>query len=86
MSSSISEQHIQLKEAWDKYLVAEWGGEVSFNRARLEARISAPKTDPMLPLQDREHSIWLIAYILWNLFFAGFLNRKGALDIEYRPE
>ncbi len=89
LSPGIVEQHTELKEAWDRYLVAEWTKNTAemqedklqaanyyFQAARAERIANAP----IPSLQEKfsaKHSIWLLgAFLFWNLLFAVVCSRN----------
>jgi len=90
LSSSIIEQQKQLRQGWNLYLITEWAketpsadslikeqqirkGEFLFNVARVDA-LSLEK--PVSFFKKRTNHLVLFLYIVWNIFFAWFVNRR----------
>ncbi len=89
LSTSIAEQHVELKEAWDRYLVAEWSknaaepyedklqaGNYYFQAARAE-RIAAAPIPSLQKKFSAKDSFWLLGvFLFWNLLFALICSQK----------
>lgn len=90
LSANIMEQRQELMQGWKLYLVKEWTkdlsssdpeifklqaeqGEFAFNIARIEASLNDPR---LSPFQKKESWGILLLYFGWNLFFAGYVQRK----------
>ncbi len=77
LSSDILTQHTQLKEAWNRYLINEWGDEQAFNVARLEAiQVDNAASKGHRPQFPKDPVPLLLIYISWNFLFAGVANRQ----------
>ncbi len=94
LSKEVAQQRDQLMGAWHRYLVTEWAkepiasntevfvaqvqrGEHSFHVARLEKRLDAQEQPGSHRFPRQSRSI-LFLYVLWNIFFAYMVNRRGA--------
>lgn len=60
-------------------------GEYRFNLKRITLRNQSKHADASHRLNEKESPILLALYMIWNLFFALFVNRRGAL-YEEEPE
>ncbi|ADI39064.1 hypothetical protein [Waddlia chondrophila] len=90
LANSISDQREQLLKGWHLYLIKEWSKEEpsqtesDFKRQLSKglfafnlARIDAIQQDSLFPsyLRNKEPFL-LVMFLLWNLFFAWFANRR----------
>lgn len=55
-------------------------GEFAFNLARIDAFQSDSADRSVQKLKGPVHPLLLLLYLIWNLFFAYFVNRKRAID------
>lgn len=91
LSSSILEQHKQLKRGWELYLIQEWAKELISQNPSLRkkqimkgefafnlARLNMRMQNPQ-PFHFsfiESFNYLYIFYFCWNLYFAWFMNRK----------
>jgi hypothetical protein len=90
LPSSVSEQHNLLLKGWKLYLIDQWGNSQSPHSQNIEeeqlkiaqftfnaARLSALASDKPIPsYQRRKSHALLLAFFLWNTFFAWYVNRR----------
>ncbi len=91
LSSSITGQQEELKQAWNRYLVVEWSDESPDNESQLYpnkvnlgafafnlARLEARKEDQgIVPLYEWKQSLFvLLLYMGWNIYFAFSVTRS----------
>lgn len=83
LAPTIQEQMQQLQRGWNQYLLQQWGETIEeakwhFNLARLKSlRQGLTETPP--PLHNALSPVSLLLFILWNIGFALFMNRRSAL-------
>lgn len=88
LSSNILEQHAQLKEGWDKYLVYEWASETpsqdlgilqkQLNKGNFEFHLARLHLMDKMPQQEpniKKSYYFLGLALFWNLSFALIANR-----------
>lgn len=90
LSSNILEQKGDLLLGWHLYLIKDWAGEVpdtdpeifkqQVKKGEFAFNLERAIRHANIALQDsvgrKESSILLFLYILWNTFFAYFINKK----------
>ena len=90
LSTNILEQREQLLKGWHSYVVNQWANEPpSSNEEEFKkqlskglfafnvARIDVIQQDSALPSYlRRKGSLFILSFLLWNIFFAIFVNRR----------
>lgn len=95
---TLKERKEALKLGWELYLIDKWAGEVphsdpqiratQFERGAFAFHVRRllqgnPSVEVFAMLHNRPPSVvMLLAYLGWNLFFAIFVNRKGAYKLR----
>lgn len=100
LSPAIWNQQIQLKAAWEDYLIQQWSsnnphysreklleeGEFQFTLARLKLRKNSPLLSiPYFLMREKVSPIYLFLYIIWNTFFAWTMNRSKKRKVKLLP-
>lgn len=88
-NSNFYQQKAQLELAWGNYLIANWGNqkqaaskhiqleeaEFYFTIERIKHLIDSRFSPFEMPFNSKIHPLWLLLFLIWNLFFSLNMNR-----------